>query len=409
MRTWYKFYVKLRDNPKSVFQDDFALFAAQMDHYKADQGYDSREAYFSTYLTERLLFYDVFLRQYLIRTMHTLSVASGRAVNELALIQDGFDITCSDLGIPDCITASNNLFGDFAYKKIDVLGERDTGTYDAVICLSLIYNFDDIQLQQCFASISGLLTDNGVLVLDYAGAPDNMWSQLLHNVYLPVEAMAYAIFRTIRDRRLYRVVKIFHGYRRTNQEIEKAAKASGLTIRAYDEGCELMDFSRGYSKHASEQYVEEYQRRYGLDYTVLRYGSLYGPRSDQHNGLWRIVKKALETGIVSYEGSPEAMREYIHVADAARASVIALGDEFRNQHVVLTGQEPMRVVDLLKMLAEILGMPQSVDFIKTKHAGHYIRTPYAYQTSLGRKYVSSLHVDLGQGLLELIGEIKKEF
>lgn len=163
------------------------------------------------------------------------------------------------------------------------------------------------------------------------------------------------------------------------------------------------------SKHASEQYVEEYQRRYGLDYTVLRYGSLYGPRSDQHNGLWRIVKKALETGIVSYEGSPEAMREYIHVADAARASVIALGDEFRNQHVVLTGQEPMRVVDLLKMLAEILGMPQSVDFIKTKHAGHYIRTPYAYQTSLGRKYVSSLHVDLGQGLLELIGEIKKDF
>ena len=142
---------------------------------------------------------------------------------------------------------------------------------------------------------------------------------------------------------------------------------------------------------------------------MLRYGSLYGPRSDRHNGLWRIVKKALDTGIVSYEGSPESMREYIHVADAARASVIALGDEFRNQLVVLTGQEPMRVVDLLKMLAEILGISQSVNFIEPKHAGHYIRTPYAYQTSLGRKYVSSLHVDLGQGLLELIGEIQNEF
>lgn len=162
------------------------------------------------------------------------------------------------------------------------------------------------------------------------------------------------------------------------------------------------------SKQAAEQYVEEYQRTYGLDYTVLRYGSLYGPRSDHHNGLWRIVKRALESGRVSYEGSAEAMREYIHVEDAARASVAALGEEFCNQHVVLTGQEPMRVIDMLKMLAEILGLPQAVEFSEAEYDGHYIRTPYAYHPKLGRKYVPPMHVDLGQGLLELIGEIQKD-
>lgn len=161
------------------------------------------------------------------------------------------------------------------------------------------------------------------------------------------------------------------------------------------------------SKQAAEHYIEEYQRTYGLDYTVLRYGSLYGPRSDHRNGLWRIVKHALDTGKVSYEGNVESMREYIHVEDAARASVVALGEEFRNQHVVLTGQEPMRVVDLLKMLAEILGTSQAVEFEETEYAGHYIRTPYAYQPKLGRKYVPPMHVDLGQGLLQLIGEIQK--
>ena len=51
------------------------------------------------------------------------------------------------------------------------------------------------------------------------------------------------------------------------------------------------------SKQAAEHYVEEYQRSYGLDYTILRYGSLYGPRSDQSNGLWRIVKNALAYNI----------------------------------------------------------------------------------------------------------------
>jgi UDP-glucose 4-epimerase len=162
------------------------------------------------------------------------------------------------------------------------------------------------------------------------------------------------------------------------------------------------------SKQAAENYVEEYQQSYGLDYTVLRYGSLYGPRSDSHNGLWRIVKEVLETGVVKYEGNVESVREYIHVEDAARASVLALGEDFKNQHVVLTGQEPMRVLDMLKMLAEILGIEKEVQFDNLPYAGHYIRTPYAYQTKLGRKFIPPMHVDLGQGLLQLIAEIKHD-
>ncbi|MCG6152957.1 NAD-dependent epimerase/dehydratase family protein [Leptospira bandrabouensis] len=160
------------------------------------------------------------------------------------------------------------------------------------------------------------------------------------------------------------------------------------------------------SKQASESYIEEYQKCFGLDFTILRYGSLYGPRSDESNGLYRIVKSALETGRITYEGSADSLREYIHVEDAARASVVAMGDEFKNQSVVLTGQEPMRVIELLKMLAEILGRPDSVEFLEGDQVGHYVRTPYAYQPKLGRKYIPPMHVDLGQGLLQLIDEVK---
>lgn len=161
------------------------------------------------------------------------------------------------------------------------------------------------------------------------------------------------------------------------------------------------------SKQAAESYVEEYQRIYDLDYTILRFGSLYGPRADSGNGILRIVRNALETGVVRYIGSSDALREYIHVEDAARASVNALAEDFRNESVVLTGQEAMRVIDLLKMLAEILGFPDSVEFIDGKdHAGHYTRTPYAYLPKLGRKYVPPFHVDLGQGLIQVIDEVR---
>jgi len=162
------------------------------------------------------------------------------------------------------------------------------------------------------------------------------------------------------------------------------------------------------SKQAAEQYIEEYRRVFGLDFTILRYGSLYGPRSDETNGLYQIVRNALKYGKIRYMGSPEAMREYIHVEDAARVSLKALDSEFINQSVVITGQESMRVLDLLKMLAEILGTPNSVDFIEEEYIGHYVRTPYAFQPKSGRKYTPSFHVDLGQGLLQLISEIKNK-
>jgi UDP-glucose 4-epimerase len=160
------------------------------------------------------------------------------------------------------------------------------------------------------------------------------------------------------------------------------------------------------SKQAAEHYVEEYERTYGLEFTILRYGSLYGPRADETNGLYRIVSDALATGTISYPGNLESIREYIHVEDAARASVAALGEEFRNESVVLTGNQPMRVLDLLKMLGEIMGIPDKVEFRDEPYVGHYVRTPYSYQPKLGRKYTLPLHIDLGQGLLQLIDDVR---
>jgi UDP-glucose 4-epimerase len=72
----------------------------------------------------------------------------------------------------------------------------------------------------------------------------------------------------------------------------------------------------------------------------------------------------------------------------------------------LTGHQPIRVVDLLKMLAEILGLPDAVTCRGEAYPGHYVRTPYAYQPKLGRKYAPQLHVDFGQGLLQLIDEVR---
>jgi UDP-glucose 4-epimerase len=156
------------------------------------------------------------------------------------------------------------------------------------------------------------------------------------------------------------------------------------------------------SKKSAEDYICEYKKKYGQDYTIIRYGSLYGPRSNIHNGLWRIITNALTNKTIQYQGNPDAMREYIHVHDAARASVDMLKQGFANEKITLTGQEAIKVDDLLKMVAEILGLPQQATYLPNTREGHYVRTPYAYEPSVSKKYIPDLHIDLGQGLLDLI-------
>ena len=192
----------------------------------------------------------------------------------------------------------------------------------------------------------------------------------------------------------------------------EAARRAGVkrfvfssTIYVYsDEG----SFYRA-SKQACEAYIEEYQRRYGLAYTILRFGSLYGPRADESNGLYRLLRQAAREGKIRYFGEPEDAREYIHVADAARLSVDILGPEYADQHLVITGHYPMRARDLFTMFSEILGREIAVEYATPEIPdGHYRITPYHFHPRAGKKLTSNLYVDFGQGILQVLEQIAGE-
>jgi UDP-glucose 4-epimerase len=160
------------------------------------------------------------------------------------------------------------------------------------------------------------------------------------------------------------------------------------------------------SKQAAERFIETYHDRYGLPYTVLRYGSLYGRRADGRNSIFRMLRAAMTAGVISYTGDPDAIREYIHVSDAARLSVKVLEEEFANRHLILTGQERMRVHDLMRMIAEMMPNQVRLEFLPNTRDGHYVVTPYAYNPRVGHKLVAADHVDLGQGLLDCLTEVE---
>ena len=165
------------------------------------------------------------------------------------------------------------------------------------------------------------------------------------------------------------------------------------------------------SKQACEEYIEEFGRKFELPFTILRYGSLYGPRADESNGVYRLLRQATRGEPILHDGTPEDTREYIHVEDAARLSVDALDDRFIDQHLVLTGQHPMRIRDLFTMFSEILGRDVQVNYgspDSQRTNGHYAITPYSYNPRLGRKLTTNLSVDMGQGILQILEQIQVE-
>ena len=162
------------------------------------------------------------------------------------------------------------------------------------------------------------------------------------------------------------------------------------------------------SKQASERFTETYHDRYGLEYNILRYGSLYGRRSDKRNGIYRMLFEAVKQQSITYKGSGDAMREYIHVEDAARMSVQVLSPEYANRHLILTGQERLRIKDVMTMISEMLPWSIKLNFDDANMVHHYKMTPYAFQPRIGRKMVLNEHVDLGQGLLDCLREIHKD-
>jgi len=162
------------------------------------------------------------------------------------------------------------------------------------------------------------------------------------------------------------------------------------------------------SKQACETYIEEYERTFGLRATVIRYGSLYGPRADATNGVYRLLRMAMAEGRIAYSGAPDDIREYIHVEDAAKLSVDVLDAAYVGQHITLTGASPTRASDLFMMFQEILGRKLDVDYRRLEGPGHYAVTPYAYTPRPGKKLVTTHYVDMGQGLLRMIEDIHRE-
>lgn len=113
----------------------------------------------------------------------------------------------------------------------------------------------------------------------------------------------------------------------------------------------------GASKIAGEYYISCYGALYGLKYTNLRYGNVYGPRQDPHGEAGVIAifcQSMLNDKEVKIFGTGEQLRDYVYVGDVVKANLLAL-EKGNNQSINIGTAAGTSVNELFAILKSITG------------------------------------------------------
>ncbi|HUX60247.1 MAG TPA: NAD-dependent epimerase/dehydratase family protein [Ignavibacteriaceae bacterium] len=116
----------------------------------------------------------------------------------------------------------------------------------------------------------------------------------------------------------------------------------------------------GISKLAVEKYLHFYHAQYHLNYTILRYANIYGPRQNPFGeaGVVAIfTSKLLKGEQPIINGSGEQTRDYVFVGDVVKANTMALKDSASDIYNIGTSKET-NVNELYNLINKIIGKGQ---------------------------------------------------
>lgn len=116
----------------------------------------------------------------------------------------------------------------------------------------------------------------------------------------------------------------------------------------------------GVSKHTVEHYLLLYRLLYGLEYVVLRYPNVYGPRQDPRGeaGVVAIFTGQMLTNQqIVINGDGEQQRDFVYVGDCAHANLLALQLENSSGIYNLGSGRGTSVNEIFSALKEITGYP----------------------------------------------------
>jgi len=120
----------------------------------------------------------------------------------------------------------------------------------------------------------------------------------------------------------------------------------------------------GASKQALEAWLGVYQRTFGLDYTVLRYANIYGPRQgirEEGAVVAVFATRMAADQSVTIDGTGQQTRDFVFVGDCVTANLAALERGSGGSFNIGTGRESS-IRDIFDLMAEVAGYTHQPEY-----------------------------------------------
>ena len=108
------------------------------------------------------------------------------------------------------------------------------------------------------------------------------------------------------------------------------------------------------SKKAAETLAYTYHHLHGLDVSIVRYFTVYGPAGRPDMSILRFIRRIAEGEPITVFGDGSQQRDFTYVDDIARGTIAAirpLGYEVMN----LGGDRPVRLSNIIEQISDLLG------------------------------------------------------
>jgi len=161
------------------------------------------------------------------------------------------------------------------------------------------------------------------------------------------------------------------------------------------------------SKRAAEDYIIEYCNNNKISYSILRFGTIFGPRSDLNNGVKQLIYNGLKNNSLVYNGTYKAEREYIHVEDATEGCIKCI-NRFDKKIIKITGYKKIKVTYLIDFLKKKLKISK-VRYLNNKNNAHYDKEPTPYQLRKDKKLKLKNYRNFYRSIEDLINETKEKY
>jgi UDP-glucuronate 4-epimerase len=159
------------------------------------------------------------------------------------------------------------------------------------------------------------------------------------------------------------------------------------------------------TKKSAEVLCHVYHYLYGLDVTVFRYFTVYGPAPRPDMSMFRFAQWISEGKVVRVYGDGEQSRGFTHVDDIARGTILGLqpaGYEIIN----LGGHEVIKINQLIHKLEKIIGQKANIEYAPAHPAD--MTTNWADVEKARRSINWTPRIGLDEGIASLVNWYNQE-